>query len=95
LPTVYKIAGAYLLVMNLLGCILACTDKKRAQSRQWRIPERMLFLVAVLGGCLGEYLTLLRIHHKTKHYRFMLGLPLILCAQVIGIALLFRTGILA
>lgn len=58
-------------------------DKYKAKKRLWRIPEKMFFIVAVLGGALGVYAGMLFFRHKTKHWYFMLGVPSILLAEVI------------
>ncbi len=48
-----------------------------------RVPEKTLFLFALAGGAVPELVTMLIIRHKTKHKRFMIGLPVIIFAQVI------------
>ena len=59
------------------------TDKRRARRDAWRIKERTLFLSALLGGSLGAILGMRAFHHKTKHWYFVWGMPLILFAQVL------------
>lgn len=75
----------YLAVMNLLGLFLMGIDKKRAVKHQWRIPEKTLFLCSVLGGSVGTWAGMYLFRHKTKHWYFVAGMPLILAVQV-GIA---------
>lgn len=60
---------------------MTMSDKSRAKKHKRRIPERTLFLTAAFGGAAAMYLTMLTIRHKTKHKRFMIGLPLIIFAQ--------------
>lgn len=67
----------YLAVMNILGFALMGLDKKRAGEHQWRISERTLFLVAALGGSVGSWLGMYIFHHKTKHWYFVIGIPVI------------------
>lgn len=67
-----------LLIISALSVIVTVCDKLCAGKRSRRIPEQTLFLLAVLGGAATMYLTMLLFRHKTKHKRFMLGLPLII-----------------
>lgn len=77
----YKWVCLYLLVLNLWGFALMGLDKSKARKRQWRIPERRLFAVALLGGSLGCILGMRLFRHKTRHGKFVLGMPAILLAQ--------------
>lgn len=66
-------------------------DKRRAKKKQWRVKEKTLFLIAILGGSIGSILGMYTFHHKTKHKNFVFGLPIILVIQVIiGIILCVR-----
>ena len=78
-----ELIPVYLLGMNILGFSLMFSDKRRAARGRWRIPERTLFLAAVFGGSLGSILGMWLFHHKTKHWYFALGMPLILFIQLI------------
>ena len=79
--TVFLALGAYLLLINLAAVILTISDKRRSIRHQFRIPEKALFLVALLGGSVGEYAAMRIIRHKTLHKRFMWGLPAIMLLQ--------------
>ena len=78
----------YLLTINALGCLLMLMDKVKAKKNRWRIPEATLFLVAVIGGSIGSLIGMYLFRHKTKHFSFILGMPLILAAQIILVVLL-------
>lgn len=78
-------AAVYLLVMNLIGFSLMGADKRRARRHAWRIPEKTLFLAAILGGSLGAWAGMYVFHHKTKHWYFVVGIPLILAGQMIAV----------
>ena len=79
----------YFAVISVITAIVTFYDKKAAKNRpEHRVPEKVLFLLAILGGSLAEYLTMLKIRHKTKHKRFMIGLPIIILLQVIGVWLI-------
>ena len=71
-----------LLIVSALAVLVTVYDKLVAGKKRSRIPEQTLFLLAILGGSAAMYLTMLLIRHKTKHKRFMLGLPLILIVQL-------------
>ena len=72
----------YLIVINILAFILYGIDKKRARDHTWRISERMLIGIALIGGSVGAIVGMLLFHHKTRHWYFRYGLPLILILQV-------------
>jgi uncharacterized membrane protein YsdA (DUF1294 family) len=60
-------------------------DKRKAKNHKWRIPEKNIFLIAILGGSLGCLLGMNIFRHKTKHWYFKFGLPTILILQVVAI----------
>ena len=80
----------YLLVINLLGFFAMGLDKHKAKKGKWRIPEKTLFLVALLGGSLGTTIGMHVFHHKTKHWYFKFGMPVI---SVIQMVLLFSYAV--
>lgn len=73
----------YGVVINVIGFGLMGIDKRRARKHQWRIPEKTLFLTALLFGSLGSWAGMYVFHHKTKHWYFVAGMPLILVLQVV------------
>ena len=76
-----KVLLIYLIFINLAAFCLMWADKRRAEKRLWRIPERSLFLSAALGGSAGVLAGMYLFRHKTKHPSFVLGIPLILAVQ--------------
>ncbi|WP_026508305.1 DUF1294 domain-containing protein [Butyrivibrio sp. MC2013] len=72
----------YLGVINLLGLILMGSDKKKARTKSFRIPEATLFLVALAGGSIGSIMGMYIFRHKTRHWYFVVGMPLILLIQI-------------
>lgn len=78
----------YLLIMNIVAFFLMGIDKKKAQTGAWRIPEKTLFLSAILGGGVGAIAGMQLFRHKTRHRSFVIGMPLILLAWVILLAAL-------
>lgn len=77
----------YLIVMNVLAFAFMGIDKKRAVSHKWRIKESTLFLLAAFGGSVGAIFGMLVFHHKTKHTRFSVGMPVILISQILMVHL--------
>jgi len=73
----------YLLLINLAGFAMMGIDKNRAKRGAWRIPEKTLFTCALLGGSLGTTIGMSAFRHKTKHWYFKYGMPLILVVQVV------------
>lgn len=73
----------YLLIINVVGFAMMGIDKNRAKRGEWRIPEKTLFTCALLGGSLGTTLGMSTFRHKTKHWYFKYGMPLILVVQVL------------
>ena len=81
----------YLIGINLIAFFLMGIDKYKARKNRWRIPEKTLFLSAILGGSIGAILGMQIFRHKTKHASFVVGMPCILILQILLILLiLFR-----
>ena len=72
----------YAIGINLVGFLLMGIDKGRAKLGQWRIRERTLFLVALLGGSVGSLTGMFLFRHKTKHFSFLVGMSAILLIQI-------------
>ena len=85
-----KLFAIYLAVMNVLGVAVMWSDKRRARLHRWRIPEKVLFGVSLLGGSAGTWAGMYLFRHKTKHWYFKYGMPAILVAQVLLFVLLFK-----
>ena len=77
----------YLCVINIIAIIVCTADKIKAQLNKWRISEKTLLAISVIGGALGMYITMLIIRHKTKHKTFMIGLPFLILVHVVAILL--------
>ena len=73
----------YLIIINISAFIIFGIDKRRAIKKRWRIAESTLFLLALIGGSIGAGAGMYIFHHKTKHLRFVIGIPLIFIVQVI------------
>ena len=73
----------YLAVVSVIAVTLTVSDKRRARARRYRISEFTLMLFAALGGSVAMLLTMLMIHHKTRHAKFMVGIPVIIVLQLV------------
>ena len=94
---VLAILCAYILVMSFVSVIICIYDKKisKRNNVKLRVPEKRLLLFSALGGSLAMYITMLIIRHKTKHVKFMLGIPVIMVLQATIIFFLFKFGIIS
>ena len=77
-----KLLLIYLVIMNVIGFIMMAVDKYKAKHHAWRINEKSFFLISLIGGSLGTIIGMYTFHHKTKHWYFVYGLPIILLGQV-------------
>lgn len=72
----------YLLIINFISAFICVFDKYRAKKGGYRVSESTLFTLCIIGGSVGMYLTMKAIRHKTRHKRFMIGIPLIIILQI-------------
>lgn len=79
---IQKITITYLIIANIAGLAVMYMDKRKAVRHQWRIPEKTLFLISILGGSVGTWGGMYLFRHKTKHWYFVIGMPLILAVQI-------------
>ncbi|KGP90858.1 membrane protein [Pontibacillus chungwhensis BH030062] len=71
----------YLVAVNAVALIQMQQDKSRAVKEEWRISEKQLWIVTLIGGSLGSYLGMKWFRHKTKHTAFVIGVPVTLIAH--------------
>ena len=86
-PSLDLTGGAAALLIDLAAINRATfavygIDKAKARRGAWRIPEKTLFLLPLLGGSLGALLGMRAFRHKTRHWYFVWGVPAILLAQL-------------
>ncbi len=89
MPLFSKLLLIYFAVISLVAVIMTLADKSRAKRDAWRIPEATLMTVGLFGGALAMYVAMKTIRHKTKHRKFMIGLPLEIALHVAIIVVLF------
>lgn len=73
----------FLFIINSLAYFLYCNDKHRAVYGKWRIPESVLFLLALSGGAFGAMFGMFVFRHKTEKPLFRIGVPLILIVECV------------
>ena len=73
----------YLFAVDLVAFIMYGADKQKAEQGKWRISEKALIIVAVIGGSIGALVGMYAFHHKTRHGAFRYGIPLILIGQIL------------
>lgn len=78
----------YFSLVSLSAIVLTVADKLLAKKNGRRVPEKVLFIFAFLGGAVAEFITMKIIRHKTLHKKFMLGLPAIIIVQFAVIVLI-------
>lgn len=76
------IVNIYIIVINIISFIIYYIDKVLAIKHKYRIPEAVLILFSMLGGPLGSLLSMSLFHHKTKHLKFIIINPLLLCIWI-------------
>lgn len=73
----------YILIINVITFFIMWFDKHEAKIGDWRVPERTLFLLVLLGGGIGGIAGMYVFRHKTRKWYFKIGFPAILIMQII------------
>ncbi len=73
----------YIAAVNVISFIVMGVDKRRAIKRAFRVPESTLFVLAIIGGSIGSIAGMHLFHHKTRHWYFLYGMPVILALQIL------------
>lgn len=72
----------YFLFINLVGIFVMYSDKKKSKRGKWRTPENNIFAIAIAYGALGIFMGMRLFRHKTKHNKFVIGIPFILIVEI-------------
>jgi uncharacterized membrane protein YsdA (DUF1294 family) len=80
---------AFIAVMSLFAFFAYAIDKKKAEQKKWRTPEKMLLGLSFFGGAVGGYIAMFLFHHKTKKWYFHLVNLLGLAWQIAAAIYLF------
>ena len=73
----------YMVIINFIAFFAMWIDKRKAEKGKWRISEKALFTLVLLGGGLGGILGMYMFRQKTKKMAFVIGFPLIFVLEVI------------
>ena len=84
-----RILMYYLIAVNVAAWIMYGLDKWKARSGKWRISERNLLIVALIGGSVGALTGMLMFRHKTKKPKFVIGIPVMLVVHCVIVAAAF------
>ena len=74
---------AYFIIVNIISFSLMGIDKKRARKAEYRISEKTLWTWAIIGGGTGVFIGMRHFRHKTKHFTFKWGLPVLTLFQIV------------
>ena len=90
-----KILLAYIVIISAISIIVCIYDKIAAKHHpKHRTRESTLLLLSALGGSVAMFITMQLIRHKTKHVKFMLGIPFMIALHAVIIYLLFHYNII-
>ena len=88
MPAVTQYLLWYLAAVNVVTFTVYGIDKSKARRGAWRIPEKTLFLLPLLGGSVGALLGMKVFRHKTKHRNFTVLVPLFAVLHAVLLLLL-------
>lgn len=80
-----KVVLIYLAVISLVSVVITIHDKLSAKRSKRRVPERTLIIFSLIGGSVAMYMTMQLIRHKTRHAKFMIGIPVIIVLQLAAV----------
>ena len=79
----------WFLCIPAVSVFVTVLDKCNARAHRRRVPEKTLMLLSALGGSVAMYVTMRLIRHKTRHKKFMLGIPCIFVLQAVCLGLFY------
>ncbi len=88
--TLRHIALIWYGLWSLLALWCTISDKHRAKSHRWRIPEAWLLAIGAVGGAPAMLFCMIVIRHKTRHAKFMLTLPVFTLLHLVAIYALWQ-----
>ena len=80
----------YLIFINIMGLLSMYLDKYFSKNNMYRISEKSLFFIAILGGSIGSIIGMYQFRHKTKHLKFTIFIPIIIVLNFITIYFIFK-----
>lgn len=79
----------YFIIINVIAFIMYGVDKSKAKKHRYRISEKTLIGIAGIGGSIGSWIGMRVFRHKTKHPKFVIGVPAILMVQVVALGVIW------
>ena len=79
--------GIFVLMSVIAVCITVRDKVAAKKDPKNRTPEATLMLIAALFGSFAMYITMQIIRHKTKHAKFMVGIPILMVVHAALIVL--------
>ena len=80
----------YLTAVNIVGFAAMGIDKSKAKRGAWRISEKMLFFFSIIGGSLGTWAGMYMFRHKTKHWYFVIFMPMIFVMHIVILVMVYN-----
>jgi len=80
----------YSITLSIIGFILMGIDKKRAKRNKWRIREKLLLIIAFIGGSPGTLIGMIVFRHKIRNKKFYIGVPIIYILHKVIFILIFN-----
>lgn len=78
----------YLIIVNIGTWLAFGLDKWKAKTGAWRIPERVLLLLALAGGSVGAMAGMMLFRHKTRKPKFFISVPVMFVVHCLIVAAL-------
>jgi len=83
------IITAYVIIINFVACFAYYMDKRFAEKKKRRISEFKLLLFGAIGGSIGSLIGMILFHHKTRHWKFRILVPLFIIVHFVILVLIF------
>ncbi|WP_236717622.1 DUF1294 domain-containing protein [Rummeliibacillus stabekisii] len=80
----------YFIVISFIGFVTMGVDKRKAIYKQWRIPEKRLWFIAMVGGAVGTWLGMMVFHHKSRRIHFVIGFTVLAIIDISIMLFLFN-----
>jgi uncharacterized membrane protein YsdA (DUF1294 family) len=74
-----SIFNIYFIIINIISFIIYYLDKRLAIKHKYRIPEKILIMFSFIGGAIGSLISMMFFRHKTKHIKFIIINPILVC----------------
>lgn len=72
----------YYIIINIITYIAFGIDKLKARQHQWRLSERLLLSLCLVGGAFGGFAAMFSFTHKIHKNKFRYGVPIMMVIQI-------------